>query len=100
MVGWIPRSSTVAAAHSGAWVDSSGFPGFRYAAVAAPLHPGLQSVVPYSIRVPKDSKKDLEIVVAAFLSFLLLFSFFQRPVHSVEIWVDDGGSPSTTAGLL
>jgi hypothetical protein len=44
---------------------------------------------PYSIRVPNDSKKDMEIVVAAFLSFLLLFSFFERPVHSVEIWADD-----------
>ena len=43
----------------------------------------------YSIRVPNDSKKDMEIVVAAFLSFLLLFSFFERPVHSVEIWADD-----------
>jgi hypothetical protein len=30
----------------GAWFNSSGSPGFRYTAVAALLHPGLQSVVP------------------------------------------------------
>ena len=28
-VGWIPQSSRVSAAHSRAWVDSSGFSGFR-----------------------------------------------------------------------
>src|SRR5206468_3831029 len=31
---------------SGAWFNSYESPGFRFAAVAAPLHPGLQSVVP------------------------------------------------------
>ena len=52
---------------------------------AAALTHGYSHWSPYSIRVPNDSKKDMEIVVAAFLSFLLLFSFFQGPVHAVEI---------------
>ena len=43
---WIPRSRAGFRRPSRAWINSSGFPGFRCAAVAAPLHPGLQSVVP------------------------------------------------------
>jgi len=62
---------------------------FAYPVLWRALRVKVAAKSPYSIRVPNDSKKDMEIVVAAFLSFLLLFSFFERPVHSVEIWADD-----------